>query len=197
MEYETRQENYKKFKDIAYYLIIGLVSLASVIFLPFLGSTLAGTIIWPVGWIEWLIWGSIRVAVATINIVIFYSFLTQAKVNIKEDKNYIEAIDTLNKVNKNKELKPRSPGRYFGKIWGTKGTILFLSSIASSIILTQAILMFELVAFLSYTFTVFMSVIFGYLQMRATEDYWTTEFLAYANDELRKIEIKSSEDKEC
>ena len=31
-----------------------------------------------------------------------------------------------------------------------------------------------------------MALIFGYLQMRVTEEYWITEYLAYAKEELRK-----------
>lgn len=193
MSYEQRVENYQKFKDISYYLIIAVVSFASVSFLPFIGSTLSGDIVWPKTRMEWAIWIIARLLVSIINIVIFHSFLQQAKVNVKEDKNYLLAIETLAKVNKHKNLKPRSPKRYFGNIWGTKGLSLFVSSIASSVVLAEAMLSFELNVFLSYVFTIFMAIIFGYLQMRSSEDYWTSEFLAYANDQLSRIELTKSE----
>ena len=171
MTYEERGQGYQKFKDIAYYVIIAVVSFVSVAFLPFVGSSLQGDIVWPQNTIEWMIWIITRLLVSIINIIIFHSFLQQAKINIKEDKNYLLALETLDKVNKHKKLKPRSPGRYFGRTWGTKGFTLFLSSITSSIVLTEAILNFDLMSFLSCIFTVFMAVIFGYLQMRKTEDY--------------------------
>ena len=138
-----------------------------------------------------------RLLISAINIIIFYSFLQQAKINVKDDKNYILALETLSKANKYKKLQPRSPKRYFGVLWGTKGITLFVSSILSSIVLAQAILTFDLATFLSYLFTVFMAVVFGYLQMRATENYWTSEFLEYANDRLRQAKLELSEDKEC
>ena len=171
MTYDERGQNYQKFKDVAYYVIIAVVSFVSVAFLPFVGSALKGEIVWPQNTIEWMIWIATRLLVSVINIIIFYSFIQQAKINIKEDKNYLLALETLAKANKNKKLKPRSPNRYFGRIWGTKGFMLFISSIASSIVLAEAMLNFELMAFLSYIFTVFMAVIFGYLQMRGTENY--------------------------
>lgn len=197
MTYEERSQNYQKFKDVAYYVIIAVISFVSVAFLPFVGSALQGDIVWPKNEIEWMIWVSTRLLISIINVIIFYSFLQQAKINIKDDKNYLLALENLAKANKHKKLKPRSPNRYFGRIWGTKGFMLFISSIASSIVLAEAMLNFELMAFLSYIFTVFMAIIFGYLQMRGTEDYWTSEFLAYANDELRRIELSTSGDKEC
>lgn len=138
-----------------------------------------------------------KLLISAINIIIFYSFLQQAKINVKDDKNYLLALETLKEANQYKKLQPRSPKRYFGVLWGTKGATLFVSSILSSIVLAQAILDFDLASFLSYLFTVFMAVIFGYLQMRATESYWTNEFLEYANDKLRQAKLELSEDKEC
>lgn len=40
--YEERVENYIKFKDVAYYVIIAVVSFVSVAFLPFLSSAVEG-----------------------------------------------------------------------------------------------------------------------------------------------------------
>ena len=43
MAYEERLKQYTKFKDVVYYIIIAVVSFASVAFLPFIGSAIAGT----------------------------------------------------------------------------------------------------------------------------------------------------------
>ena len=61
--------------------------------------------------------------------------------------------------------------------------MIFVSSILSAIVLAEAILVFNLAVFLSYCFTVIMGVVMGYLQMRQAEDYWTSEYLAYAKDQ--------------
>lgn len=124
--------------------------------------------------------------VALINIILLYCFLAQAKVNIKDDANYKEAQEILKKLDKYKGLVARSPKKYFGKLWGSKGVMIFITSVLSAIVLAEAMLVFDLASFLSYCFTVVMGVVMGYLQMRQTEDYWTSEYLAYAKDELSK-----------
>ena len=118
--------------------------------------------------------------------ILLYCFLAQAKVNVREDKNYIQAKEILKKLEKYKHLAARSPKRYFGKVWGSRGIMIFVSSILSAIVLAEAILVFNLAVFLSYCFTVIMGVVMGYLQMRQAEDYWTSEYLAYAKDQEAK-----------
>lgn len=197
MAYEDRVENFQKFKDISYYIIIGVVSFMSVAFLPFVGSALEGELVLPDSPIAWAIWGITKLFISLINIVIFHSFLKQAKINIKDNIDYLEAVKKLALANKHKNLRPRSPKRYFGRIWGTKGTTLFITSFMSAIVLGESVLMFDLNVFLSYLFTVFMAVVFGYLQMRASEEYWVEEFPAYADDELSRVELERQEVKEC
>lgn len=42
MDFENRQEVYAKFKDVAYYIIIAVVSFLAAAFLPFIGSAISG-----------------------------------------------------------------------------------------------------------------------------------------------------------
>ena len=195
MEFETRQDIYTKFKDIAYYIIIAVVSFLAAAFLPFIGSTISGEFRWPSSPMEWAIWIVSKLCVASINMILLYCFLAQAKVNIREDKNYIQAKEILKKLEKYKHLAARSPKRYFGKVWGAKGIMICISSILSAIVLAEAILVFNLAVFLSYCFTVIMGVVMGYLQMRQAEDYWTSEYLAYAKDSAEKAALKDEQKK--
>lgn len=113
-----------------------------------------------------------KVLVAIINVLIFYSFLSQGKVNIKDDKRYLEAIELLKQVQRHqKQLKPRSPKKYLGGVWGTKGVTLFITSALSAMVLSEALLVFDLATFLSYVFTVLLAIVFGFLQMLKTEEY--------------------------
>ena len=57
---------------------------------------------------------------------------------------------------------------------------MFVLSVVSVIGLTQAILTFDVVSMMTYAFTIIMGIIFGILQMNATEEYWTVEFYNYA-----------------
>ena len=40
-----------------------------------------------------------------------------------------------------------------------------------------------------------MGVVMGYLQMRQAEDYWTSEYLAYAKDSAEKAALKDEQSK--
>lgn len=113
-----------------------------------------------------------KILVSIINVLIFYSFLSQGKVNIKDDKHYLEAIELLKQVQRHqKQLKPRSPKKYLGTVWGTKGVTLFMTSVLSAMVLSEALLVFDLATFLSYVFTVLLAIVFGFIQMLKTEEY--------------------------
>lgn len=53
--YEQRQKVYETLHNLAYYIIIGLVSLVSVIFLPMISSELIGGMSLPATPVEWAI----------------------------------------------------------------------------------------------------------------------------------------------
>lgn len=181
MKYEDRKNVYSSIRDYSYYILIAIVSFASVAFLPFVGSYLTGDVIFPSTPMEWLIWIVTKLAISVINVIIFYSFLEQAKINIKDHPDYVRANETMNSKVLKKELKPRSPKKYFGGIWSRKGTTIFVSSLLSSIVLAEAILQFDLTSFLAYVFTVFLGLVFGFLQMNRTELYWVDEYPKYVD----------------
>lgn len=101
--------------------------------------------------------------------------MQQGKVNVKDNKYYLEAAHILEREMKIERL-PISPGRHLGRVYGGKGTTLFISSMLSVFALTQAILVFDLVAFLTYLFTIIMGIVFGLMQMKNEEYYWTVEY---------------------
>ena len=166
-------------KQGMYYIIIAVISFISVVFLPMLGSTLG------LGWkipdttAGWVVWGASRAIVATINVLLFHSFMEQAKLNIKDDEHYKEAQDILVKVKK-KEHKPKSPAQWNAAQYGKKGTTIFLSSAMSVVAIGQAVLSYEWATALAYLFTLGMGIIFGIMQMKKAETYWTTEYYEYA-----------------
>ena len=166
-------------KQGMYYIIIAVISLISVVFLPMVGTTLG------LGWklpdttAGWVVWGASRAIVATINVLLFHSFMEQAKLNIKDDEHYKEARDILVKVKK-KEHKPKSPAQWNAAQYGKKGTTIFLSSAMSVVAIGQAVLSYEWATALAYLFTLGMGIIFGIMQMKKAETYWTTEYYEYA-----------------
>ena len=169
----------EKAKQNMYYILIGIISFISVAFLPMVGSTVG------LGWklpdtpTGWVVWAISRLIVATINVLIFYSFMEQAKLNVAKDPHYIEATEILLKAKK-ADHTPRSPQKWQALQYGKRGTKIFISSAMSVVALGQAILSFDWVSMLAYIFTIAMGVVFGVLQMKKAEAYWTDEFYRYA-----------------
>lgn len=168
-----------KVRQYTNYVIIAIVSFIALVFLPMLGTTIG------LGWnipdttVGWVVWVVVKAIVATLNVLIFHCFMEQAKVNVKSNDNYTRARAIL-ATQKVKEVLPRSPHKWVGQQYGKKGTAIFLTTALSTIALTQAILSFDYVSMLTYLFTIIMGLIFGVLQMKTAEDYWTDEYLQYA-----------------
>ena len=179
-----------KVKQYLNYIIIGIVSLIALVFLPMLGSTVG------LGWnipnttVGWVVWVAVKLIVATLNVLIFHCFMQQAKVNVKDNENYKRAREILVKQ-KEKEVLPKSPSKWNSQQYIKKGSTIFITTALSTIALTQAILSFDYVSMLTYLFTVVMGLIFGILQMKTAEEYWTDEYLQYALMKEREAALKA------
>ena len=168
-----------KIKQGMYYILVGVVSFISLVFLPMIGSTIG------LGWnipdteVGWIVWVGGKLIVATLNVLIFHCFMCQAKLNIKDNENYKKAREILIDV-KLKEVKPRSPRKWNAEQYGKKGVTIFITSSMTVVALTQAVLSFDYISMLTYLFAIIMGLIYGILQMRTAEEYWTREYLEYA-----------------
>lgn len=171
-------ENFQ-IKNYLYYLLIGIISILVLIFMPMLGSNIDGGFNLPQNGAEWSVFILTKLIIAILNIMIFYCFMQQAKINVKENEKYKLALDIVGKA-KNKQKAPRSPSKWNAQQYGGKATSIFITSLASTIVFTQAILSYDWVSLLTYIFVLVIGVIFGILQMKDAETYWTTEFYQYA-----------------
>lgn len=178
-------------KQYTYYIIIAVVSLFSLVFLPLLSSTVDAGWNYPDDSVGKVVWWSTKICVSILNVIIFHSFMQQAKVNIAKDEKYIKANEILSRV-KIKIYKPRSPQKWNAEQYGTKGVMILIMTLLGLIAFTQAILTFDYVSMFSYLFTIVMAIIFGLLQMKKAEFYWTTEYYDYAVKTENKI--KGDED---
>ena len=168
-------------RQYQYYMIIAILSLVSLFFLPMLGSEAGIDFKLPTTLAGWIVYVLSKLTVAGLNLLIFHCFILQAKLNIKDNPNFIEANRILNMLPDESGTSPRSPIEWNNEVYGKKGISIFITSILSVIGLTQAVLTFDWVSMLTYLFTILMGVIFGVLQMNQAELYWTTEYLQYAN----------------
>ena len=182
-----------KVKQWMYYFIIGIVSMIALCFLPMIGSDMG------LGWnlpntvVGWIVWVVVKVIVAVLNVLIFHCFMLQAKINIKENKRYVEAKEIL-RTNNVKQYVPRSPNAWNRQQYGQKGLTIFITTALSTVALTQAMLTFDWMSMLTYLFTIIMGLIFGVMQMKTAEDYWTDEFWQYAQKVKADLELA---EKEC
>lgn len=167
-----------KVRQYIYYFIIGILSLITLTFLPMIGSAIG------LGWnvpttaVGWIVWAAVKLIMAVINVLIFHSFMCQAKLNVKDNEKYRQAMEILSKAKE--EHAPRSPRKWNAEQYGKKGVTIFITTALATVALTQAMLTFDWVSMLTYLFTIIMGLIFGVLQMKTAENYWTDEFYRYA-----------------
>lgn len=176
----NKNEFYDKWQQYQYYVIIGIVSLVALLFLPMVGSEVGLAFVLPNTLAGWVVYISSKLLVAALNVIIFHCFILQAKINIKDNENYLAALEYLNKLDCGNYYNPRSPEAYFKEVYGKKGITIFTTTVLAAVGLTQAVLTFNWISMLTYFFTILMGLIFGILQMNQTEVFWTEEFYQYA-----------------
>lgn len=173
-------ELYGKINNSIYYIIVFIISLLVVMFIPFIGSTVGIGLNLPTDTAGWIVWATTKGIVSVLNVVLFDCFIKQARINVRDNDNYKKANDILGRITAKKDYKPKSPARWLSQQYLTKGTTIFISTAFSMVALSQAILTFDWLSMLTYLFAVIMGVVFGILQMKKTELYWTKEYYEYA-----------------
>lgn len=184
-------------KKYLYYGLVGVISFIILVFLPMLGSETDIGFKFPNTTSGWCIYILSKIIVSVMNVLIFYCFMEQAKVNIKDDPKYIEANKILERVF-DKRFLPRSPKTWNTQQYSTKAVSIFITTLMSAFVFTNAILTYDWVTALTYIFTLIFGLIFGVLQMKSAEKYWTNEYWLYAvmiRDQLNKV--KRSDIKKC
>lgn len=184
-----------KIKAGMYYCIIAIISIIALVFLPAVGSSVGLGLALPNTAAGWIVWITTKLIVAVINILIFHCFILQGKLNVKDHPDYLKAQGIMRDANKVKNYVPMSPKQWTARQYGTKGVTIFITSALGVFALTQAILTFDWIAMLTYFFTILMGLIFGILQMKKTEEYWTTGYLEYAEYITSKEQNQISEEK--
>ena len=181
---------YERFKQQMNYWIIATVSLLALCFFPFIGTEIGMEWNVPDTTLGWIIYIVKNLFIAGVNVIVFHCFVQQAKINIKDNEKYKQAKELLEQLDSNTHVNsPRSPKQYLGRVYGTKATFIALASVLATISLTEALLVFDIVALLSYGITLVFGFITGLLQMAQTEVYWTEEFFDYATKVKRDMDL--------
>ena len=178
-----------------YYCLIFLLSLVVMtvapMFSPAVNSELGIAAAFPHSPIGWAIYVCTKLFVGIVSLLLFHCFVKQARINIKDNARYIAAC-RIYEMYHPREYNPRGPKQYFGQLYRKKGIMIFATSILSAVVLTNAILAFDLTAFVTYCMTILMGIIFGILKMKEVESYWTGEFYDAAMVLQRKYQEQES-----
>lgn len=169
----------EKFSLNFYYCLIFLLSLlvmtVAPMFTPSANTDLGISAIFPHSVIGWAIYVCTKVFVGVVNLLLFHCFVKQARINVKDNEKYLAACKIYEMYHP-REYNPRGPKQYFGQLYRKKGVMIFLTSMLSAVVLTNAILSFDVTAFVTYCMTIVMGLVFGILKMKEVEVYWTGEF---------------------
>lgn len=187
-----------KMKNGIYYILTALLSIVAIIVFPMLdNSTLTFKDTFPTTITGWTLWTIERVLIIVMNMLILSNFILQAKQNIKDNDNYIEANKILDKY-KPKGYKPKSPAQYMSKMYLTKGTSLILTTAASLITIGEAVVSYNYLLLIATVVTIVFAIVFGFISMKSTEAYWTCEYLDYARlVEENRNKINKKEIEKC
>ena len=177
-----------KVRQYLYYILVGVISFLAIAFLPMIGSS--QDIDWglPQTPAAWAIWIVSRVAASTLNVLIYHCFIRQGNLNTKNDPNRIKAEAMLNKLDKNKEKKPIGPVKFLARQNIRKVPMIAASTFLSLLAFGPALLMFDFVVFIVYIFAVMISIVFGILEMKHVEEYYTVGLLEYAEWRVKNEE---------
>lgn len=120
--------------------------------------------------------------------------MEQAKINVRDNEDYKKANDILKYIKGEHIKKPMAPDKWVRAQYLKKGTLLFISSILATFAISQAILSYDWMQLISYLIVVTMAIIFGILQMKKAEIYWTYEYYQFAIQKQQEIAEKAEED---
>ena len=170
-----------------YYIVIAVLSVLTLCVFPFLGSSISASIQFPTTKSGWVIWGVTKGSICLINMIIFHSFVKQGKLNIKDDPVYLQALAILSSIKPKKtDKRAPSPAKYHASVYTKRGLSLVVTSFLSLLVFGEAILRLDYVALISYFITLVIGIVFGILQMKDEEYYWTKTFLTYAKQQKQE-----------
>lgn len=187
MKQEKMEQNISKIdkgkkliKDNLWYGLIGILSIVVLVFFPMIGSGLPLRVTLPDSVIGWVVYIFSKLAIAAINICIFHSFMEQGKLNVSGFWKKLLADEILHKVKQQKQLIPLSPEEWLRKEYKNKGISITVSSVLSCIVLSQVVLTFDFIVFISFFLTLVIGLVFGIMALFKSEHFWSMDYFDYA-----------------
>ena len=180
---EDRVRFKKAVNDYAYYVIIVIISLVGMFVPPLCFGCINGDMAmnFPKTPEAWVLWGVLNGSVAMCNVAILVLFKRQARKNVRNDPNYLEACRIMNRLAGRKDVfVPRSPSSMDARDYIKKGATIVIFTCVSFAAIAPLILSFDVVTLLSTVISVSVSLCTSWACMIRNEEYWTEEYLLYA-----------------
>lgn len=178
------------------YFIIGILAAIAVFFLPMLGTSVGLAFIVPNTVAGWIVYISTKLCIVVINLLIYDQFMKRAKINVRDDPKFVEAERILNEELDG--IDDALPADYYiRRMYRSKMTSTAIFTLLGVFGFTNAILTFDWVSMLSYTFTIIMALTFGWISMGEAEVIWIEQHYKYAKRvEHERAEAKRKADLE-
>lgn len=187
------ENNLKKMiADNRNYIIIAILSLAAVFFLPFLGTSIGLGFVIPNTAAGWVVYIITKLCIVVINLLIFDQFMKRAKVNASASPYFQEAEQILRTHSPDDE--PILPAAtYIRSMYRSKMISTAIFTILGVFGFTNAILTFDLVAMMSYVFTILIGLVFGWISMSEAEVIWIEKHYKYAKQVEKDMALAAAE----
>ena len=179
------------------YFIIGILAAIAVFFLPMLGTSVGLAFVVPNTVAGWIVYVSTKLCIVVINLLIYDQFMKRAKINVRDDPKFVEAERILNEELDG--IDDALPADYYiRRMYRSKMTSTAIFTLLGVFGFTNAILTFDWVSMLSYTFTIIMALTFGWISMGEAEVIWIEQHYKYAKRvERERAEAKKQADLEA
>lgn len=201
---EDRKEIRKTINDAAYFIIIGLISMLTIFIPPLFMGCLSSDIglAFPKTLEAWILYIILNGSTAIANISLLVLFKLQAKKNARNNENFKQANEILNRLAGRKEVFiPRSPTKMDVGDYTKKVIAIIISTLTASITLTSLLLSFDWMTLLSCLVSIIITLCISWITMINNEIYWTEEYLLYAQmvekQQNMQEPVEPEESKEC
>lgn len=186
----------------AYYIMIIIVALLATFVPPLVIGGIKGDfgLAFPETVSGWVVWAIMQTASITANIAILVFFKLQAKKNSLKHPNYIKACEILDKIAKKKRVYiPRSPGKMNTQDYTKKVIFITVFTLASFIAVGSIIITFDILSLISTLISMMATLVLSWSCMLNNEEYWTKEYLMYAEyveEQMLEESLKTAEKEE-
>ena len=187
---KTREKIKAAVENYAIYMIIVLVTALVVVIPPLVSGCLYGDVgmFFPKDAEGWILWGITNGGTSIGNVSLLVLFKMQAKRNVRDNENFKKANEILNKLAREKSvLIPRSPGKMNLQDYSSKVIPIVISTVSSFLVLTSVVVNFSVITLISTIVSATITLSTSWATMLKNEEYWTEEYLLYAEMVEKKL----------